>query len=97
MSSRAIGYAIVELVSIVLEAVVSIIRGNIGSVRNVGNLLHINTADHPRIIHDILSPLTFQMVENVLVFARVLVTNNSSSGMDERVYLLLIHTTSNYT
>jgi hypothetical protein len=33
--------------------------------------------------------------ENIL--SRVLVTNNAGSGLDERVYLLLIHTTSNYT
>jgi hypothetical protein len=27
----------------------------------------------------------------------VLVTNNAGSGLDEQVYLLLIHNTSNYT
>jgi hypothetical protein len=31
-----------------------------------------------------------------LILSRVLVTNNAGSGLDERVYLLLIHTTSNY-
>jgi hypothetical protein len=31
------------------------------------------------------------------VLSRVLVTNNAGSGLDERVYLLLIHTASNYT
>jgi hypothetical protein len=29
------------------------------------------------------------------ILSRVLVTNNAGSGLDERVYLLLIHTTSN--
>jgi hypothetical protein len=32
-----------------------------------------------------------------IILSRVLVTNNAGSGLDERVYLLLIHTTSNYT
>jgi hypothetical protein len=32
-----------------------------------------------------------------IVLSRVLVTNNAGSGLDERVYLLPIHTTSNYT
>jgi hypothetical protein len=34
------------------------------------------------------------MRKNVL--SRVLVTNNAGSGLDERDYLLLIHTTNNY-
>jgi hypothetical protein len=33
----------------------------------------------------------------LLLSLRVLVTEIASSGLDERVYLLLIHTTSNYT
>jgi hypothetical protein len=33
----------------------------------------------------------------VVRLSRVLVTNNVGSGLDERVYLLLTHTTSNYT
>jgi hypothetical protein len=32
-----------------------------------------------------------------IILPRVLVTNIAGSGLDERVYLLLIHTTSNYT
>jgi hypothetical protein len=32
----------------------------------------------------------------LLVLSRVLVTNNMGSGLHKRVYLLLIHTTSNY-
>jgi hypothetical protein len=35
------------------------------------------------------------LLNNIL--SRVLVTNNVGSGLDERVYLLLIHTSSNYT
>jgi hypothetical protein len=31
------------------------------------------------------------------ILSLVLVTNNAGSGLDERDYLLLIHTTSNYT
>jgi hypothetical protein len=31
------------------------------------------------------------------LFSRELVTNNAGSRLDERAYLLLIHTTSNYT
>jgi hypothetical protein len=31
------------------------------------------------------------------ILLRVLVTNGEGSELDERVYLLLIHTTSNYT
>jgi hypothetical protein len=31
------------------------------------------------------------------ILSRALVTNNAGSGLDERVYLLLIHTISNYT
>jgi hypothetical protein len=31
------------------------------------------------------------------ILSLVLVTNNARSGLDERVYLLLIHSTSNYT
>jgi hypothetical protein len=31
------------------------------------------------------------------LLSRVLVTNNAGSGMDEQIYLLLIHTTSNNT
>jgi hypothetical protein len=30
------------------------------------------------------------------ILSRVLVTNNAGSGLDERVYLLLVRTTSNY-
>jgi hypothetical protein len=32
-----------------------------------------------------------------IILSRVLVTNNEGSGLDERVYLRLIHTTNNYT
>jgi hypothetical protein len=48
-----------------------------------------------------LLPFTYQNVlfgrpghahENIL--SRVIVTNNADSGVDERVYLLLVHTTS---
>jgi hypothetical protein len=34
---------------------------------------------------------------HIYILPRVLVTNNAGSGSDERIYLLLIHTTSNYT
>jgi hypothetical protein len=33
----------------------------------------------------------------IYILSRVLVTNNAGSGLDEWAYLLLIHTTSNYT
>jgi hypothetical protein len=53
---------------------------------------------HGRI--QILLGLLYVALETFLrnkILSRVLVTNNAGSGLDERDYLPLIHTTSNYT
>jgi hypothetical protein len=48
-------------------------------------------------IHESIPQIQKLFLNNhVYMLSRVLVTNNAGSGLDERVYLLLIHTTSNY-
>jgi hypothetical protein len=50
--------------------------------------LHLHYKD--RVIKAIYS-------ENLSLLSSIFVTNNAGSGLDERVYLLLTHTTSNHT